>query len=189
MTVQATPELPAHPMTVDEYLAWAEENPGRYELVDGKVWAMSPERTSHARVKYRAQRNLEAGIARAGLSCEMLPDGMTVRINDHTAYEPDALVYCGPRNPAASVEVSAPVIVVEVLSRSTRRHDVVGKLADYFKVASIQHYLIVDADREIVLHHRRGEADAIDTRILGSGTLRLDPPGLELAVTDLFAQT
>jgi hypothetical protein len=27
----------------------------------------------------------------------MLPDGMTVRIDETTAHEPDALVYCGER--------------------------------------------------------------------------------------------
>jgi Uma2 family endonuclease len=30
-------------MAVDEYLAWAAEQPGRYELLDGTVFAMSPE--------------------------------------------------------------------------------------------------------------------------------------------------
>jgi Uma2 family endonuclease len=186
MTVRAKPELPAHRMTVDEYLAWAEENPGRYELVDGKVWAMSPERTGHARVKYRVQRALETAIGRAGLPCEMLPDGMTVRVDDATAYEPDALVYCGPRNPSASVEVTSPVIVVEVLSPSTQRHDVVGKLAGYFKLASVAHYLIVDSEREVVVHHAREGEASIRTAILGRGALQLDPPGLSLAVADFF---
>ena len=187
-TVQAKPELPAHPMTVDEYLAWAEENPGRYELVEGMVWAMSPERTSHARVKFRVQQALASGISRAGLPCEMLPDGMTVRVDDRTAYEPDALVYCGSRNPPASVEVPMPVIVVEVLSPSTQRHDVVGKLTGYFKVESVAHYLIVDSERQVLVHHARDGEGSIRTTILGGGSLRLDPPGLSLAVADLFAE-
>lgn len=187
-TAQAKPELPAHRMTVDEYLAWAEDNPGRYELVDGKVVAMSPERTRHSEVKLSVHIALRDAVRRAKVSCRMLPDGPTVRIDDRTAYEPDALVYCGPRNPAASLEIPEPVIVVEVLSPSTRRHDVVGKLAGNFKVPSIVHYLIVDFERETIVHHRRGEAGAIETRILGAGSLHLDPPGLELAVADLFAE-
>ena len=188
MTVQATPELPANSMTVDEYLAWADEHPGRYELVEGKVWAMSPERTSHARVKFRVQQALASGIGRAGLPCEMLPDGMTVRVSEGTAYEPDALVYCGPRNPPSAVEVPAPVIVVEVLSPSTQRHDVVGRLTGYFRVPSVAYYLIVDSERSVVVHHAREGDGSIRTTILGGGTLRLDPPGVSLAVADLFAE-
>ena len=62
-----------------------------------------------------------------------LPDGMTVRIDDVTAYEPDALVYCGTKLPPSAVEVPNPVIVVEVLSPSTRHIDLSAKLADYFR--------------------------------------------------------
>ena len=35
--------LPRTRMTVDQYLAWAQGQPGRYELLDGVVFAMSPE--------------------------------------------------------------------------------------------------------------------------------------------------
>jgi Uma2 family endonuclease len=43
--------LPQTRMTVDEYLAWARHNPGRYELLDGTVFAMSPESAGHAERK------------------------------------------------------------------------------------------------------------------------------------------
>jgi hypothetical protein len=38
-----------------------------------------------------------------------------------------------------------------------------------------------------VIHHRR-EADRIETAVVSRGNLALDPPGLVLAVPDLFAQ-
>ena len=49
------------------------------------------------------------------------------------------------------------MIVVEVLSPSTEKFDMVGKLADYFTIPSIRHYLIVDLRRRLVLHHKRGD--------------------------------
>jgi Uma2 family endonuclease len=82
--------LPQHKMTVDDYLAWAEGRPGRYELYAGTVYAMAPERSHHAKAKFAAQTALLEGIRKAGLPCHMLPDGMTVRIDIHTAHEPDA---------------------------------------------------------------------------------------------------
>ena len=89
-------QVPSPRMNVDEFLVWAEGQPGRYELVDGEVIAIAPERVRHAQVKFAAQTALVRAIENAGLPCWMLPDGMTVRIDASTAYEPDALVYCGP---------------------------------------------------------------------------------------------
>ena len=54
--------LPQHKMTVDEYLAWAEGQSGRYELYAGVVYAMAPERARHAEVKFAVQAALQAGI-------------------------------------------------------------------------------------------------------------------------------
>lgn len=174
--------------TADAFIAWAMDQPrGRFELVRGQVVAMAPERAGHARAKGSMYRALGDAISRAGLACEAFTDGMTVRIDDFTAYEPDALVRCGPRTPDESVEVPDPVIVVEVVSRSSRSTDSGVKLGDYFTLPSVRHYLVLDADKCTVTHHRRGEAGDIATRILRSGSLVLDPPGLTVDIADLFA--
>jgi Uma2 family endonuclease len=178
--------LPKAKMTVDEFLAWSAMQPGRFELVDGEVFGMSPERVAHGRVKFRCQKALERAVQGAGLACEVLPDGATVRVDEATAYEPDALVYCGAPLDGAAVEVPEPVVVVEVLSPGTSAHDTGAKLAGYFRLPSVRHYLLVDPVRRVVVHHRRA-AEVIETRILSEGTLRLDPPGIEVIVTDLFA--
>lgn len=176
-------------MTVDEYLAWAEGHPGRYELYAGTVYGMSPERAVHGKVKYAAQTALLNGIRRAGVPCHMLPDGMTVRVAKDTAHEPDALVYCGEEVAGTSVEIPNPVIVVEVLSPSTRHIDATAKLVGYFSLESVEHYLIVDPDKPLVIHHARGNGDAIATRILDRGPIQLHPPGIEVRVEDFYPPT
>jgi Uma2 family endonuclease len=146
---------------------------------------MAPERVIHLRVKARVWRALADAIFAAGLSCEALPDGATVEIDEDTDYEPDALVHCGALEGDA-IAVPAPVIVVEVVSPSTRAIDTGTKLTDYFRVASIQHYLILRTDRKLVIHHRRASDGAIETRVVPAGILTLDPPGIRLAVEALF---
>jgi Uma2 family endonuclease len=178
--------VPKLRFTVDEFLAWAEGRPGRYELVEGEVVQMSPERARHARTKAKVHGALAAAVQRSCLECEALPDGMTVRITARTAFEPDALVYCGPAISGDALEVESPVIVVEVLSPSTGGVDTGAKLTGYFGLASVQHYLIIDADSRVVIHHRRGSGEIIETRILAEGALVLEPPGMELEVADLF---
>jgi len=173
-------------MTVEEFLLWAEGKEGRWELIDGAASMMSPERSLHAETKAEAYVALREAIRLKELPCRVYPDGMAVRIDARTTYEPDASVTCGPRAPADAVEITDPVIVVEVLSPSTAAIDHGRKLSDYFSLPSVQHYLILDPDRRVVIHHKRGAGDAIETRVLTGGVARLDPPGFEVAVEALF---
>jgi Uma2 family endonuclease len=67
-------------MTVEQFADWAVAQPGgRYELMDGEVVALAPERAAHARLKARIWRALVTAIAERRVPCEVLPDGVTVR--------------------------------------------------------------------------------------------------------------
>ncbi len=172
-----------------EYRRWAEAQPrGRYERVAGEVVAMAPERIAHVRVKAEAWLTLRQAIRAAGLPCEALADGATVEVGDDADYEPDVVVNCGDRIAGDEIAAPNPIIVVEVLSPSTQSVDTGAKLADYFKVPSIRHYLIVRADRRAVIHHRRRDDDGIETRLLTEGRIALDPPGIEIAIEDFYAE-
>jgi Uma2 family endonuclease len=173
-------------MSADEFLVWAEAQEGRWELDEGAPVAMSPERVIHAETKHRVTQTLTRAIDEARAPCRALPDGLGVRVGAKTIFEPDALVYCGPRLPPESVEVSDPVIVVEVLSPNTAARDHGAKLTGYFSLPSVMHYLILDPERRVLIHHKRGQGQIIETRILTEGILRLEPPGLEAPVADMF---
>jgi Uma2 family endonuclease len=173
-------------MDVDAFLVWADGRQGRWELRDGRPVMMAPERAAHALVKGSAYVALREGVRRAGLPCRVFPDGMTVRITARTAFEPDALVVCPPPADLNTMEIPNPVVVVEVLSPSTAADDHGVKLDGYFSLASVAHYLILDADRRVMIHHRRAHAGAIETRVLREGVVVLDPPGFEAKVAEFF---
>ena len=175
-------------MTADTFIAWAMEQPEgkRYELVAGEVFAISPERVGHARRKLRFATRLAAAIEAGRLSCEAFGDGMAVRVDGDTVYEPDAMVRCGPPLDDDATEVTDPIIVVEVVSPSSHKRDSGSKLDDYFRIPSVRHYLIVKTRTPVIIHHRRDEAGDITTRIIRDGAVQLDPPGL--TVTGLFGQ-
>jgi Uma2 family endonuclease len=178
--------IPKRRMTVDQYFAWAERRPGRYELVNGAICEMSPETAGHAKTKAAVYVALLTAIRRHGVGCHALPDGMTIRIDETTAFEPDAVVYSGEELDAAAVEVPHPVIIAEVLSPSTRHVDLSIKLAGYLRVPSIIHYLIIDPGQPLIIHHVRQAGDAFLTRVVRDGTIALDPPGMEIAVADIY---
>jgi Uma2 family endonuclease len=173
-------------MTVDEFYAWAQEQPERWELFDGVPVAMAPERIEHGDTKYRVARALDDAIRSAGVPCRFVLDSAAVRIDHRNSYQPDAMVYCGDRLSGEAIEVPEPVIVVEVLSPGTALKDMRDKLQGYFRVVSIQHYLIVDPDEKLVIHHARGQDGAVTTRLVRKGVLSLEPPGLTLPVEPLF---
>jgi len=173
-------------MTVDEYLAWAEAHPGRYELFRGEVFPMSPETVGHIKIKGAVYGALQAAVRASGCPCHVLSDGATVRVDSMTAYEPDALVYCGPEHALTDIEVPEPVVLVEVLSPSTRQLDASVKLSGYFRLASVAHYLIVDPAEPMIVHHSREPGHDIVTRVVTEGVIRLEPPGIEIALSDVY---
>ena len=175
-------------MTADEFIPWATEQEGRFELAAGEVVSMASERAGHARAKAAAWLALRDAIRGAGLPCEAFADGMAVRIDDTTVYEPDASVRCGPRLDDDVVEFSDPMVVVEVLSPATRARDAGAKLADYFRLPSVRHYLILRFDTRSAIHHARGEDGVITTAILTEGGLRLEPPGIAIALEAMFPE-
>lgn len=173
--------------TAESFVEWAEGREGRYELVKGEVVAQASELVVHAKVKFAISVALFEAIKRSGAPCHFLPDGVAVKVGASTVYEPDALVYCGQELPAHTLLVEDPTIVVEVLSPSTGRNDVTRKLIGYFGLPSVIHYLIVDPDDAHVIHHQRAEGGEIRTRIFREGKVRLDPPGLEFELSQIYA--
>jgi Uma2 family endonuclease len=173
----------------DAFYAWAMDQPrGRFELLDGEVVAMAPERVAHARAKGAAWVALRDALAAAGVECEALPDGVTVEIGEATCYEPDVVVACGDI-PGDLLAVPSPVVIVEVTSPSNSRVDLVTKFADYFRLPSLRHYVIIHLALRRVIHHRQTEDGRIESAILTGGQLTLDPPGIGVAVDALFGET
>jgi Uma2 family endonuclease len=174
-------------MSTDAFLAWAERQPGQWELFDGVPMARPPERVIHGETKYRVARALDEAIAGSGVPCRFVLDSAAVRIDARSLYQPDALVYCGEPVSGDAIEIPNPVVVVEVLSPSNAATDLRDKLQGYFRVPSVQHYLIVDPDKRLVIHHARGQGDVIAARIVSEGDLRLAPPGIGIPIASLFA--
>ncbi len=175
-------------MTVDEFLAWAEGREGRWELADGVPVCMSPERVIHGEAKFSAGTALKAAIKGAGSPCEAFVDCLAIRVDQYKTFQPDVVINCGDRLKPDTMEAPNPVVVVEILSPSTRAVDLGLKVRRYFELPGLQHYLILDADNRTVIHHARGGGDALLTRIVSQGELRLDPPGFSVEAQSLFPE-
>ena len=64
--------------------------------------------------------------------------------------------------------------------------DTSAKLIGYFKLPSVQHYLIIDPDTGSVAHHSRSANGSVSASQMKSGAIRLDPPGLTVDLSEFF---
>src|SRR5208337_3253909 len=167
-------------MSADGFLEWAEaQESGRYQLIGGEIAAVEPERVEHAHVKRMVANAFDAAIAEARLACRAFVDGVSVKIDDATVFEPDALVNCGAPIPRSSLIAPNPVIVVEVISPASTRRDLAVKFTNYFRHPGVQHYLVVVLENRTIIQHSRADGDTLRTRIAGIGDrVTFDPPGI-----------
>ncbi|MGL4489748.1 MAG: Uma2 family endonuclease [Rhizobiaceae bacterium] len=182
--------LPKTSMALPEFLSWWEKQGEgeRFELVDGHVYAMGRDKVGHNLAKLRAVNALQSALRDANVDYTAYTDGVGVSPNNKNFRLPDASVNCGAVDSDSSI-LPNPLIVVEVVSPSSEERNVHEKMIDYFSINSICHYLIVYLDRHFVVHHSRSNANAkVETTFVSTGVIDLTPPGVSIAVADLFGE-
>jgi Uma2 family endonuclease len=180
-------------MTVEEFLAWLETRPEteRWELIGGEpVRLMAPTTFAHALIKDNVVAALRSALAArgAGPPCRVVSDGPAVRRADdgRSFYQPDAVVTCARSIDPTAITVPDPVVIMEVLSPSTRTRDFTAKMQGYFALPSVAHYLLVEQRKRLVVLMFRNAAGRIETAFRAEGRIDLDPPGVGLDIGDVY---
>jgi Uma2 family endonuclease len=158
-----------------EFLEFLEGRPDeeRWELVDGVPVMMNPPLSRHTHVKHDAVRLLDEPAAKHGW---LVFSDLAVRSDRESSQVaiPDVLVSA---NIAADCWwTEAPIVVVEILSPSTRRADLGWKKRFYTSFPSLEHYLVLDPN--IV-------AGRLYSRAMKFASENLAEAGAEVALTAL----
>ncbi len=177
-------------MTWDEFIGLPFETRNT-DLVDGKM-IVNPPNAQHERVLRKLIGALDRWQAQNEHRLGEATTQQLVRVENDRGYQPDLswfpVAQCsGAGEPAAFTGL--PVIVVEVLSPSTRRFDLVRKANDY-RTLGIPEYWLIDPDAKSVLVLRAGSDSSVvygpeadhDGKLLVSPIL----PGFSANVPDLF---
>lgn len=152
----ATPVPGFSPTTFDEFLAWELQQEGRYEFVDGVVYAMSGGSRPHNIVALNVGAQLWNAAGEG--PCHAYQQGQKLRIGGELFY-PDVMVVCEPAGEDDRMAYR-PCLLVEVLSKRSTRRDREKKLARYQSLPSLRAYLIVSQECRHVERHWRESADA-----------------------------
>lgn len=173
---------------IDEYLAGEERASVKHEYLGGVLHAMSGGTNDHAAIS--ANAIVALGSRLRGSACRPFTSDAKIRIEfpDHTRfYYADALVVCDPASGTEHFQ-ERPVVVLEVLSDSTRRTDLGEKRDAYLTIASLKALLFVEPEQALVLVYRR-RADggfAAEEHEGLAAVVELPELGIELPLRELY---
>ena len=172
------------PWTLDDFLAWEEQQPERFEFVDGVVRMMVGGTLAHNLITRNLARALEDGLR--GLNCKVFASDVktTSRGRAESTY-PDVVVACG-RLDLNDTKIEEPALVAEVLSRSTAYYDRGAKAETYKRMASLRYLLLVAQDQwEVTLYRRSPEGWEV-IALEGDATVELPELGCRLPLAAIY---
>lgn len=147
--------LPQHRMSIDEYLAWENEQSEKNEFYRGDVFAMVGARRVHGRVVGNLSRRL--GNQLEGTPCQVFTEGMKLQVGDDAIFYPDLMVTCDKADLATEMVFRSPTLVIEVLSPGTQAYDRGLKFSIYRRLGSLREYILVDPDARRIEGFRRND--------------------------------
>ncbi len=172
---------PTDLINVEDYLTGELNSDIKHELIDGYVYAMAGASANHERISGNIYRKL--GNHLENKSCEPFGSDMKLRINANFFY-PDVMVDCNFDN-SEPYFTQTPIIIVEVLSKSTRKKDTTLKFISYINIPSLQEYILIEQDFVDVQVFRRSEGWLVRHYFLGD-EITFESIGLTLPVEDIY---
>ncbi|MEP7010950.1 MAG: Uma2 family endonuclease [Acidobacteriota bacterium] len=173
-----------------EYLEIERAAETKSEYIEGEMYAMSGASYAHNVIV----TNLGAGLHAAlkGGPCRPVVSDMRVKDDSSELYTyPDVVVVCGkPRfeEEAYLDTLINPVLLIEVLSPSTERHDRGLKFAYYRSIPSLREVLFVAQDRPVVERYTRmNNGDwALHVTEGYDATIDLPSVGVQLLLAEIY---
>ena len=173
-------------LTEEGYLTLEREAATKSEFSRGEMQAMAGAKGPHNKIAF----NISVALGRRlGESCSGYTSDMKVRTVDGALYYPDVVVSCGQECYFDSSDdvLLNPILIVEVLSRSTVAKDRGEKLEAYRKIPSLKAYLLVSQERmEVEVHLRNGDGWTARSYHSPTDLIDLRPLGTQIPLAEIY---
>ncbi len=166
-----------------EYLAGEKIAETKHEYIDGEVFAMAGASASHNRISLNVATLFNVHLD--GKPCQPYMSDMKVKVGTKYFY-PDVLVDCSGLADESHV-TEKPTLIVEVLSKSTRRMDETTKRIAYTQIDSLLEYVLIEQDFVDIEIIRRRTGWQSERFYLGD-SLTFESIALTLTVEDIYAR-
>ncbi|MGE5491106.1 MAG: Uma2 family endonuclease [Actinomycetota bacterium] len=145
---------PAPRFTAEDYLVWEAGQSEKHEFVAGEVFAMGGASRTHVTVALNIAGALADKLE--GSPCRTFMSDMKLQVQAATAYfYPDVMVTCNEVDRRADQFVTAPILIIEVLSDASAGYDRGDKFAAYRRLPSLEQYVLVDPEQRRVESYTR----------------------------------
>ncbi len=139
-----------------QYLALEEQALDKHEYAAGEIFAMAGGSANHNLIASNVNALLNFGLENE--PCQVFTSDMKVLVKSSGLYTyPDVLVVCSDLEFAEGREdtLTNPLVIVEVLSKSTRDYDRGTKFDLYRELPSLEDYVVIDQERVFVEYHHK----------------------------------
>jgi Uma2 family endonuclease len=170
-------------LSQEDYLQGELHSETKHEYIDGQVYAMAGASRNHERIAGNVYRKIGNHLENS--PCEPFASDIKVKAGGNFFY-PDVMVVCNEQNPQ-EYYTDSPIIIVEVLSKSTRKTDETTKRIAYFNVTTLQEYVLIEQDIVDVEICRRSKGWLSEHFFLGD-ELCFESIGLTLTVEEIYAR-
>lgn len=176
--------------TVEEYLLRERDSLEKHEFYDGEIFAMAGATPAHNIIAGNLVAALHSALK--SRACVTLPSDMRVFVPAGLYAYPDASVVCGPLDIAkyrGLETLKNPLLIVEVLSKSTEAYDRGAKFDFYRTIPSLKGYLLVSQERAKVDHFaRRDDGWLLSSASELHGGIHLPELDVTLALAEIYAK-
>ena len=179
-------------MTADEFLVWSQQQTDSWEFVSGHPVLRHPGSTDmmtgaterHDRIVTNLIADLHHKLRRG--PCRVKTADQATAMPTGNIRRPDVTIDCGPPSPD-SLSTTAPTVVFEVLSPSTRLIDLVKKTEEYKTLKSLKHIILMEADIvKVMIWTRNAEGWQLEAFETIEAVLPLTGIGVDLPLTDAY---
>jgi Uma2 family endonuclease len=170
-------------LTVQEYLTFEKRSDVRHEFIGGLIFSMTGDSRRHGDLAYNLERAARDHLH--GGSCRVSSRTIRVRIEQlDIFYYPDVVVTCDASD-QDRYDIERPILITEVLSRTTEGVDRREKRFNYTQIASLREYVLVNQDSRRVEVLRR-EADWLPEVVEDAGVVEFRSIGLTLPIEAIY---
>lgn len=179
-------------LSVEEYIQYEIETGQRHEYHDGLIYALAGGTIEHALIIGNVYSELRNSLRKKGSNCKPITNDAKLHIKKENKFVyPDTMVICGEfdRSNASKDAVTNPILIVEVLSKSTSGYDRGDKFYFYRQIPSLQEYILIDQSRYLVeIYYKKEKSDLWRiTRSEGiDQQIKLQSLNIVLSMKDLY---
>lgn len=167
--------------TLEEFIALEQTSDLRHEFYDGRLIPLEATTIAHNRIKRNIIRPIETPeFDKKG--CILCDENVLTQLQEHKKYVyPDIVVSCDKREDNPLI-VQFPMLVVEILSPSTKRYDKTTKFFKYQRIPSLMQCIFVAQDAVEVHSFVRNEEDVWVLTLLSKLEDKLNIVGLNVSI-------